>query len=122
MALLQSCAQPPSPTLPVSCATKCVQRFQHCAETCYNNCPACKRISSLKTEQDYVRYVRMQRAQGEVVAREFESYRDPLGCMKVTCDCPADYELCKQVCHGRVKAELQDQFCSYPVAAVYPFL
>lgn len=118
MILLCGCAQPPSRVLPVSCETKCAQRYQHCAEVCYNSCPACKQRACASTAENYEIYVRMQHAQGAVVARELDSYRDSLSCMKVTCDCPTDYTLCKQVCHNQVKPVLGERFCSYPLPAL----
>jgi hypothetical protein len=34
------------------------------------------------------------------VSRDLNSYRDPLQCRKVTCDCLADNNVCKASCRG----------------------
>jgi hypothetical protein len=35
------------------------------------------------------------------------SYRDPLQCRKVTCNCHADYQVCIQSCSGVIHKQLR---------------
>lgn len=39
--------------------------------------------------------------------RELNSYRDPLQCRKVTCDCLSDFAICKKGCTGVIPTKLQ---------------
>ncbi|TAL65145.1 MAG: acyltransferase [Legionella sp.] len=89
------------------CAQMCVQKLNHCKSSCVNNCPACSSASRYKTATNYSKYVHQQRIQGQIIARELNSYRDPLQCRKTTCNCSADFSTCIQACTGVIKKRLQ---------------
>jgi hypothetical protein len=102
---------PPSLIKPPSCHTQCRTQLTTCAVICQNSCAVCSQEVQCKTDETYRQYVAQQRAQGLTVARERNSYRDPLACKKFTCDCMSDYDLCKQRCSGKVKPLLQNPTC-----------
>ena len=90
-----------------SCTASCEQRAAQCNRTCRNNCQQCQAHVAQMTAKDYSRYVHEQSVKGGFIARNFNSYRDPLQCRKVTCNCRADYQICVQSCGGVVKKQLQ---------------
>ncbi|MCX7115354.1 MAG: hypothetical protein NTW08_05555 [Gammaproteobacteria bacterium] len=110
LAMLPGCAHH-TPPIPLSCPDQCVNRLKACGDACQHNCPACKKKIQAVTDANYQRYVLMRRAQGFVVARQRDAYMDPLACTKVSCDCVADYAVCKQRCSGKVNPVLQNPVC-----------
>lgn len=57
--------------------------------------------------KSYGRYVHEQEVQGGMVIQELKSYRDPLQCRKVSCNCMADYNVCVQGMSGIIHKRLQ---------------
>ncbi len=82
------------------CNTTCVQHFEFCKDNCINNCQTCSYVSQRQAEKSFAKYVHERRVQGKKVMRELNSYRDPLQCRKVTCDCSSDFTICKKGCAG----------------------
>lgn len=89
------------------CQQVCVQHFEFCKNNCVNNCPTCSWASTRSSVINFTKYVNEQKVQGKKVMRELNSYRDPLQCRKVTCDCLADLSVCKQSCSGVVRKRVQ---------------
>lgn len=81
-----------------SCKQQCQKNARICDDACVNNCAACNICSKKKASNSYANYLREQCIQGGNIARELNSYCDPLQCRKTTCDCVADYKICIQSC------------------------
>lgn len=89
------------------CMQLCEQRFDSCKLQCFNNCPRCSLIAAEEAEKNYRQYVHDKQVQGGYVSRGLNSYRDPLQCRKVTCNCTSDLLTCKQNCTGVIQKRLQ---------------
>lgn len=90
-----------------SCLASCAQKGNQCNKVCDLNCQNCRIKSNCTTAKGYNVYRREQSIQGFGVARELNSYRDPLQCRKVTCNCQADYQICMQSCGGVIHKQLR---------------
>ena len=90
-----------------ACKIACQQRLSMCTQVCHNNCRACSVNSSCTSAKHYKKYINGQCVQGKGIARDLDSYRDPLQCRKTTCECPADYNVCIQSCAGVIQKRLQ---------------
>ena len=88
------------------CQQSCMQHFDFCKKNCVNNCPTCSWESQRRAANNYKKYVNEQKIEGKQIMRELNSYRDPLQCLKVTCNCMADFMACKQSCTGGVSKRL----------------
>lgn len=100
--LLESCLHRPVSITNTSCASACAIRMAECTKTCRNNCPLCSVQANEKAAKKYKKYQCEQIIKGKIIALQLNSFRDPLQCRKITCDCPADYEVCMKSCGGRV--------------------
>ena len=89
------------------CMMTCMQQLEYCKKNCFDNCPNCSYVSKIKTKENFDKYVYERKVEGKKVMRELNSYRDPLQCRKVTCDCLADNTICKQGCTGVILKKLQ---------------
>lgn len=89
------------------CQSLCEKRFDKCNQNCRNNCQQCVAYAKQKASENYLYYQHEQYLKGGVIARDLQSYRDPLQCRKITCSCPADFELCMQSCGGIIQKRLQ---------------
>ncbi|MBA2710564.1 MAG: acyltransferase [Tatlockia sp.] len=98
--LQASCVHRPYPANNVynSCASDCVQKLTICTNSCSNNCQECVETANNKATKNYRKYVHEQCIKGKNIALQLNSFRDPLQCQKITCNCPADYDLCMQSC------------------------
>jgi hypothetical protein len=90
-----------------ACKISCREAKLHCNKVCYDNCTQCRRGADARAIRHYDLYKHQQRTQGEIIALELKSYRDPLQCRKTTCDCSADYQVCIQSCAGKIRKRLQ---------------
>lgn len=90
-----------------TCIQACQQELKQCNKICQNNCRECGKQAINNASRHYQKFVHEQQVQGGVLARELYSYRDPLQCRKVTCDCSADYTVCTQSCNGLIHKRLQ---------------
>lgn len=79
----------------------CKDRLDTCIPMCKNNCEQCKRLADRTATKNDCRYRAQQQIKGEIALLELNSFRDPLQCLKVTCDCQADYRACTRSC-GKV--------------------
>lgn len=97
----------------IGCGTKlpqtaqCTQQYQQCKRDCINNCPNCVKKMLYATGKRYQRYLHEEKIQGKMPARELNSYRDPLQCTKVTCNCEADHQICMQASTGIIRKGLK---------------
>lgn len=89
-----------------ACKKSCQIRMYSCLNSCKDNCKNCQLRSKVSTGKNYARYVHEQCVKGGVIARELNSYRDPLQCRKVTCNCSADFDTCIQSCTGVIQKRL----------------
>ncbi len=80
------------------CKLSCQQKNIICRKLCYDNCFNCIKIDCKKAKRSYNEYVREQFIVSGIIVRRLNSYRDPLQCLKTTCDCCADYRVCQQSC------------------------
>ncbi len=88
------------------CKNICMQRFQECLPYCVNNCSNCSTSSTKSSTINHDKYVHQQCVQGIIITRELNSYRDPLQCRKVSCNCYADLNTCTQSCTGAIHKKL----------------
>ncbi len=91
----------------MQCVNQCNLKAQYCQRHCGNNCPNCTLMSYQNSKARFIKYLHECDIQGKIVLRELNSYRDPLQCRKVTCNCVADLEVCKQNCSGIIYKRLQ---------------
>jgi hypothetical protein len=89
------------------CNMTCIKHFEFCRQNCVDNCPNCSWKSTQQSAVNFAKYVNERAVQGKKVMRELNSYRDPLQCRKVTCNCMADLVACKQSCSGVIHKRLQ---------------
>ncbi len=92
---------------PKQCLATCTQRFASCKTVCVNNCAICSAKANSSMVQNYSEYVHEEQVEGGYVARGLKSYRDPLQCRKVTCNCYADLMTCEQNCTGVIRKQLR---------------
>lgn len=89
------------------CVEQCEQHLAACTKVCHNNCRRCHHCVQKAAAKNYSRYVNRQYVQGQMLALNLNSFRDPLQCRKTTCDCQADYQVCVQACGGLIHKSLQ---------------
>ncbi|OGV42031.1 MAG: hypothetical protein A3F46_08075 [Legionellales bacterium RIFCSPHIGHO2_12_FULL_42_9] len=110
LALLMSCTHQLSSRQPVidptHCKVVCKQHLESCQKTCRNNCMQCNAYAASQTSTSYRRYAHEQYVKGAMRIRQLNSYHDPLQCAKTTCNCSADYQVCKQSCRGFIDKQL----------------
>lgn len=90
-----------------ACQMTCVQHYKYCAQHCTNNCLTCSADANDSAAVNYFQYVHEQQIEGAIVTRGLNSYRDPLQCRKVSCNCMSDLLTCKQGCTGVVQKRLR---------------
>lgn len=91
----------------LACQKACWASQKICQTQCQNNIDNCESAASQNTKKMFCRYKHEQYIQGNIVARELKSYRDPLQCRKITCDCWADYRVCRAACTPIIHKRLQ---------------
>jgi hypothetical protein len=89
------------------CKMTCSQHLESCSQNCTNNCPRCSAESSYTSTKNYLKYVHEKQVEGGYIARGLKSYRDPLQCRKVSCNCISDFLACKQNCVGVIQKRLR---------------
>lgn len=94
-------------TTQTACIATCEQRAAACTKVCRNNCRQCQARAGQSTSESYLYYQHEQFVKCDIVARQLNSYRDPLQCRKVTCSCSADYQICMQSCGSGIKKQLR---------------
>ncbi len=104
---LNGCAHQKPALEMAACKQSCQQRLSVCSKTCGNSCLQCEAFASRMTQNSYNKYVNEQCVSGGYLTRQLQSYRDPLQCRKITCECVADYQVCVQSCTGVIRKRLQ---------------
>ncbi len=95
-----------------ACVEQCRIEKDSCYRRCTDSCTRCERQENAAMKKRYKTYVHEQCVQGERVALQLQSFRDPLQCRKISCDCPADYRVCVSTCRGTIRKYLQvTPFC-----------
>ncbi len=95
-----------------ACIKQCEIKSAACQRQCSDGCKRCEHQAAQAMKARYKTYVHEQCVQGERVALQLQSFRDPLQCRKISCDCPADYRTCVGVCKGSIRKYLQvTPFC-----------
>lgn len=90
-----------------ACLAQCMKQKNKCIQWCDNGCLECIKSAYETTERDYAEFIHQQKVQGGLIARDLKSYHDPLQCLKITCNCSADYNQCVQACTGTIHKRLQ---------------
>lgn len=89
-----------------NCLQMCIKKAHQCRALCRNNCQHCQRIQAHETKRAWCDYRHERKVMGDVLLRQLNSYKDPLQCQKVTCDCQADAMVCSQSCRGLIRKSL----------------
>ena len=89
------------------CKAQCVKSFESCKQLCSNSCSKCSTSEKRSALSHFLKYAHEEQLQGGAVTRDLNSYRDPLQCRKVTCNCYADLMTCNQGCTSIVQKSLQ---------------
>lgn len=90
-----------------ACKITCQQRLQQCGQVCHNDYRQCNTAAYQSAVRHYDHYLHEQAVKGQNVVLELKSFRDPLQCLKITCECSTDYLVCKQSCTGKIRKRLQ---------------
>jgi hypothetical protein len=94
------------------CITQCTFELQQCQKICFKNCTNCCASSQLRAKDFFSRYQNQSKIQGQIAFSSLKSFDDPLKCNKNSCDCQADYLLCKQNCLDKIQKRLKIyKFC-----------
>jgi hypothetical protein len=105
--LMVSCSHQKMTIEQKQCVNQCTITQQACNKSCTNSCNDCAKDNNCTAVKAYSQYVHQQAVQCQRVARNLQSYRDPLKCRKTTCNCVADFLTCKQNCAGVIHKRLQ---------------
>ncbi len=89
------------------CKKRCERMYRVCSQVCQDNCQNCAIVSNNQTIRNHNKYKHEICVRGGVIARDLNAYRDPLKCRKTTCDCLADYQICRDSCEGIIQKRLQ---------------
>lgn len=109
--VLVSCAHNPVTTkdrVPLKqCQAMCKQQALQCKKICRNDCAHCQAYVASTAKLSYSKYVNEETVESGVIARDLNSYKDPLKCRKTTCNCAADLHVCLQQCGGVIHKSLK---------------
>lgn len=89
------------------CKSMCIQRFDVCNKSCVDNCKNCTLSAYYRSSANFTKYSQEIKVMGGIVSRELNSYRDPLKCRKISCNCEADRDTCTQGCTGVIQKRLK---------------
>jgi hypothetical protein len=89
------------------CKMQCLNRLKTCQAVCNDDCQHCLKKAKITAHKHYHRFIHQQVEQGGLLARNLKSYRDPLQCLKATCNCHADFHQCSASCTGTIFKRLQ---------------
>jgi hypothetical protein len=90
-----------------SCKAACLEQLKTCNATCDDDCEQCVADAKMAASRDYETFIHQQTVQGGLISRDLNSYRDPLQCVKTTCNCRADFHQCLESCTGIIHKRLQ---------------
>ncbi len=85
------------------CKDICQQQSLKCQKLCNNDARHCQAFVMGNARKSYAKYVHQQRLQANDIALELQSFRDPLQCKKITCDCLADARMCVKFCNVHIE-------------------
>ncbi|WP_081964831.1 acyltransferase [Legionella norrlandica] len=88
------------------CQQICLEHLEYCKQNCTNNCRNCSSSATISAQKNYLKYLHEIEVRGGYITRGLQSYRDPLQCRKVTCNCAADFNVCNQGCTGVIQKRL----------------
>ena len=91
------------------CEQRCDTRLVQCQEHCHDSCQTCTQQAKAITEKYYQHYWQGRCVEGKRPILQLQSYHDPLQCRKKSCDCAADYRVCRSACRGSIPKRLQRQ-------------
>ncbi|OGV25797.1 MAG: hypothetical protein A3F18_05655 [Legionellales bacterium RIFCSPHIGHO2_12_FULL_37_14] len=94
-----------------SCENKCRARYAACVPICRDNCSECQAKAIKLSDARDLNYTWRERVIGKILARERNSFRDPLACTKVSCDCQLDLKNCLKLCKHRLTIKLKHRSC-----------
>lgn len=107
---LSGCATPPKNPMSAqqmqTCKMACMKQYHFCASKCVDNCPTCSAKAHQFAARNYAKYLNELKIEGGINDRELNSYRDPLQCRKISCNCVADFNTCNQGCTGVIQKRL----------------
>lgn len=89
------------------CVANCDQVFQTCRSACDKSCFQCEKNAVHQAKARYARYKHERCLKGQTFIRRLQSFHDPLQCRKASCDCVADYQVCRQACDGKIKKQIE---------------
>jgi hypothetical protein len=90
-----------------SCHTSCLKAYEYCRPLCKDSCPNCCGKSYSRALSAYHHYVNEKNITGDPSINLLQSFDDHLKCNKNSCNCQADYILCKQACEGKITKRLK---------------
>lgn len=90
-----------------SCKITCLKQLKTCNSTCKDDCEQCVADANMSFARHYDKFIHQQSVQGGLISRDLNSYRDPLQCVKTTCNCRADFHQCLEACTGIIHKRLQ---------------
>ncbi|PJD93597.1 MAG: acyltransferase [Legionella sp.] len=96
-----------------TCYANCVKKCKHCLDVCDQNTTVCQAKADAMAAVHFSQYRHQQNVQGELTMAELKSFRDPLACLKTTCDCVQDKRVCQQSCDGKVYKRMQSAMRSH---------
>lgn len=103
----------PNLNKPNACQQICLKNLEFCRQSCDNNCRLCSTGVTNEARKDCLQYEHEVKIRGGYITRGLNSYRDPLKCRKVTCNCAADFDTCNQGCKGIIRKKIQPvPYCS----------
>jgi hypothetical protein len=89
------------------CKMQCQEQFVQCQKVCDDACQSCEAQATEETKKRYEHYQEEKCLQGKAIVRRLQSYRDPLQCLKSSCDCNADRRVCVEACSGDIQKRVQ---------------
>lgn len=89
-----------------ACYTACTQRLHRCSRICDQNSALCDAKDYARAAVHFNHYKRQQCVKGDGIEIELGAFRDPLACMKSTCECVQDFDVCVQACRGKIVKRL----------------
>lgn len=96
---------PPHSKMGQACVVKCEKQRVVCQELCRSSDKDCELSAHRQAQEEYLAYVHRKKVEGAEIMRDLQSFYDPLQCSKTSCDCRSDFEVCYQMCGGKVKHE-----------------
>lgn len=88
-------------------SANCDERYRHCMQICDDNEKLCRIKRDAVAAVHFARYKQQQNVKGQVISEELKAFRDPLACLKTTCECEQDIVMCKQAYRGVIYKRLQ---------------